>query len=263
MNKFYIQIALFLLNIFPYANNEALATEPAPGEDTKPLSHIATSEEVFEKNKHLLCTNPEETKNAIELMDEAVSHLKLHATDVGNYEPFGQGYESRAFYSKKKDKSNGIILKANLKFEDSNKYNTLINMIWDPDSDNLFNNGSVKIARVYDPNLVIIQQRYKKGFMTRQKYFYALLKKAQISENITIIAMASANINDHNPSGKKYENKIIENANLFTTDIDSEDDIRKGKLRKVFVNIAGYLIENKSRWIDIIYIESIDGYTSL
>lgn len=39
--------------------------------------------------------------------------------------------------------------------------------------------------------------------------------------------MTTPNINDHNPSKKIYKNKIIENANLFKTDIDSEEDIRR------------------------------------
>lgn len=69
--------------------------------------------------------------------------------------------------------------------------------------------------------------------------------------------MTSADINDHNPSRKKYKNKIIKNANLFKTDIDSEEDIRKGKLKKIFVNIAGYLIEKKADNLDITYIESV------
>ncbi|CAD2099531.1 fam-a protein [Plasmodium vinckei] len=263
MNKFYIQIVLFLLNISIYLNNKTLATEQTPGKATKTKSkdHYATSEEIYEKNKHLLCTNPEETKQAEKLMNEAVAHLEQHATNRDDYESIGVNYNSRISYYKKTNQSNATILKANLSSYDPNKYDNIIGMLWDPDCPNFFNNGSVKIARVYDPNLVIIQHRYKKGFMSHQKYFYALAKKAQI-EDAAIIVMTSANINDHNKNKDSYKNTIIENANLFTTDIDSEDDIRKGKLKKVFVNIAGYLIEKKNNNIDITYIESIDGYAS-
>ncbi|KEG00173.1 hypothetical protein YYE_04978 [Plasmodium vinckei vinckei] len=71
--------------------------------------------------------------------------------------------------------------------------------------------------------------------------------------------MSSGNINDHNPSKKAYQNTFIKKANSFTTDIDSEEDIRKGKLKKTFVNIAGYLIE-KSKWhVDIAYVESVSN----
>ncbi|SCL89836.1 hypothetical protein PCHDK_000519000, partial [Plasmodium chabaudi adami] len=71
------------------------------------------------------------------------------------------------------------------------------------------------------------------------------------------------NIIDHHPSNKEYQNTIIENANLFKTDIDSDDDIKNGKLKKMFVNIAGYLIEKKDGHIDITYIKSIDGHPTL
>lgn len=69
--------------------------------------------------------------------------------------------------------------------------------------------------------------------------------------------MTSANIIDHHPSKKEYKNTIIENANLFTTEVDSEDDIRKGKLKKLFVNIAGYLIEKKNTYVYVTYVESV------
>ncbi|CAD2102058.1 fam-a protein [Plasmodium vinckei] len=87
-------------------------------------------------------------------------------------------------------------------------YNEIINEIWDSNHVNSFNTDFVK--------------------------------------NTTIIVMASADINDHNPSSKKFKNTIIENVNLFKADIDSEDDIRNGKLRKTFVNIAGYLIKKNT-----------------
>ncbi|SCL86929.1 Acidic phosphoprotein precursor PCEMA1, putative, partial [Plasmodium chabaudi adami] len=243
---------------------DLLCTDPEKDTKTKSKSNVwySTSEEIYEKNKHLLCTNPEETKEAEKLMNEAVGHLEQYATSIDGYESLGKSYDNVVRYYKKKNEDHTDVLKANLTFEDPNKYDALLGILWDPDCDNLFNNGFVKIARVYNPNLVMIQQRYKKGVMSRQKYFYALLKKARISEDATIIVMTSANINDHNPSKNEYKNTIIENANLFTTDIDSEDDIRKGKLKKVFVNIAGYLIENKNNHINITYVESINGHAS-
>ncbi|ETB61204.1 hypothetical protein YYC_01143 [Plasmodium yoelii 17X] len=76
-----------------------------------------------------------------------------------------------------------------------------------------------------------------------------------------MVVMSSANINDHNPSNKKYQNEIVKSANLFKTDIDSEQDIRKGKLKKTFVNLIGYLIEKKDRYINITYVDSIEGHS--
>ncbi|EAA16158.1 hypothetical protein [Plasmodium yoelii yoelii] len=116
-----------------------------------------------------------------------------------------------------------------------------------------------KIVRVYNPNLVMIQQRSKSHRLGRQKYFYALAANFKISENKTIIVMASANINDHNRKNVKlFRNTIIENPNSFKADIDSEDDIRNGRLQKMFVNLNGYIVEKKNGRVYITYINSVN-----
>ncbi|CAD2108017.1 fam-a protein [Plasmodium vinckei petteri] len=266
MNKFYIQIVFFLLCVSVYLNNKTLATESVPGKapKTKSKNRYATSEEIYEKNKHLLCTNPEEIKQAEKLMDEAVIHLVHHVTNKDGYKFCGNNSVNNASYYKKKHEDHTDVIKINSYFYNSDKYNKIINRIWDPDSEKLLDTGFAerKIVRVYNPNLVMVQRRSKKESSEPQKYFYALAKKAQISKDKTIIVMTSANINDHYPSNKEYKNTIIENANLFKTDIDSENDIRKGKLQKTFVNIAGFLIEKKDKQIDINYVESIDEHGS-
>ncbi|CAD2089750.1 fam-a protein [Plasmodium vinckei brucechwatti] len=265
MNKFYIQTALFLLSIFAYANNEILATEPALGENTKPQlrSRYPTSEEVYEKNKHLLCTNPEETKQAEKLMNEVVKHLEYHATNNDGYKVYIRDRGDGISYYKKKHDDQTYILKINLNIYASSQYNDIINKLWDPNTPNTFNNGSVKIAHVYNPNLVIIQQRYGKNYRGNQKYFYALATKAEISEGKTIIAMTSADINDYNPSKKEYKNTIIENANLFKSNVNPDGDIQNGELDNLYVNLAGYLIEKKGDDLEITYIESINGYSTI
>ncbi|CAD2092370.1 fam-a protein [Plasmodium vinckei lentum] len=265
MNKFYIQHVFFLLSIFVYANNEALASEPNIKNYNKvPLSTFThpTPEELYEKNKHLLCTNPEEAKQADKLMNEALLHLVYHAKNEDDYKPHRSKLPFQTVVHKKKHEDITDVLRIKLEVSDPNQYNYSINKVWNPNSPNSFNTGSVKIVRVYNPYLVMIQQRYeqKKGF--RQKYFYALAKRAEISEDQAIIVITSANINDHNPSDKQYENTLIKSANLFKTDIDSEDDIRDGKLQKVFVNLAGYLLEKKHDHIDATYVESIDGHAT-
>ncbi|SCL88452.1 fam-a protein [Plasmodium chabaudi chabaudi] len=273
MNKFYIQIVLFLLSIFVYVNNKTLASEHAPkkaspndpNEDTAPTPpyRCLTSEEIYEKNKHLLCTNPKETKEAEELMNEAVEQLVHYAENNDGYAIYEDSSIIGPNLYKKKLENNTNVEKIVYLAYGINKYNDTINEIWDPNHASPFNNGDVKIARVYNPNLVIIQQRYKKKCGSSQKYFYALVKKTQISEGTTVIVMTSANINDHNPSKKEYKNTIVESANLFTTDINSEEDIRQGKLKKAFVNLAGYQIQKRGDRADVTYIESIDGHTSI
>ncbi|CAD2087428.1 fam-a protein [Plasmodium vinckei brucechwatti] len=218
------------------------------------------NEEICEQNKHLLCTNPEETTNAIDLMTEAITHLEKHAADNDGYELCKiYDFYGMALYKKKHE--GYTIHKIKLNYYNFNKYDDTINELWYPAHGNSFKTGSTKkkIVRVYTPNLVMIHQRYKTWPFGRQRYFYALAAKAEVSKNRTAIVMTSANINDHNTSSKEYKNTIIESANLFKTDIDSKKNIRKGKLKKVFINIAGYIIEKTPGYVDVTYIESIDG----
>ncbi|VTZ69954.1 fam-a protein [Plasmodium chabaudi chabaudi] len=267
MIKFYIRIVLFLLSISLYVNNKALATEPAQEEDTKIKTKskkcYTTPTEIYLKNKHLLCNNRNETINAEKLMNEAATHLEYHITNNNGYELCKSSASCSRTFSRKKH-GDTLVQRTNLKYYHPNHYNEVINLLWNPAFANNFNNSSVKrkIKRVYNPNLVIIKQCYKDSKFGRWKYFYALAAKVDISEEKTIIVMASANINDHHPSKKEYKNTIIESANLFKTDIDSNIFIRNGILKKTFVNIAGYLVEKRDWYIDIIYLESIDGHTS-
>ncbi|EUD70733.1 hypothetical protein YYG_03855 [Plasmodium vinckei petteri] len=283
MNKFYIQITLFLLSIFLFVNNITLASEHAPKKfpqkapqrapqnvpqkappkgpnkatTSEPTDRCLTTKEIDEKKKDLLCTNPKETKEAEELMSEVVKQLEIHATDMRNYKIYVSGtYPDPTLY-KKKLENNTDVEKIEYEVYGFNKYDEIINEIWDPNHANPFNKGDVKIVRVYNPNLVMIQQRYKKKSRSSQKYFYALATKVQISENTTIIAYTSADINDHNPSTQKYQNTIVQKANSFKTDINSEEDIRKGQLTKTFVNLAGYYIQKRGNCVDITYVESV------
>ncbi|CAD2102078.1 fam-a protein [Plasmodium vinckei] len=238
-----------------------------PKKDTKtkakPEKACSTPEEIYEENKQLLCTNPNEITNAAKLMNEAATHLEHHIKSIEDYELYARNScYNRATSIKKYGNIVDQII--NLKYYHIDKYNEIINLLWNPALANHFNPHFVKrkIVRVYNPNLVIIRQRYKSPDGGRQKYFYALAAKIDISEEKTIIVMASANINDHHPSKKEYKNTIIESANLFTTDIDSNTLIRKGRWKKTFVNIAGYLIEKKNDCVNIGYLESINGHAS-
>ncbi|CAD2114478.1 fam-a protein [Plasmodium vinckei] len=262
MNKFYIQIALFILSIFAYTNNETLAAELAPGEDIKPLSRIATPEEVYEKNKHLLrtCKN---SINAANVMKDAVKHLEYHATSKDGYEVYLQNpNDSISYYIKKFDGQTDII-KVNLNIYASNQYNHIINRLWDPDTPSIFNKGTAEILHVYNPNLVMIRQFCKKDSKNYNKYFYALVGMAEISKDKTIIAMTSVNVNDRNPSNREYKNPILENASSFTSGVHPKDYITNDYYIQIHVNLAGYLIEKKGDDLEITYIESINGHSSV
>ncbi|CAD2097721.1 fam-a protein [Plasmodium vinckei brucechwatti] len=218
----------------------------------KPLVRYSTSNDVYNKHKHLLCTNPNEIKQAEELMDEAVERLEYHATNKDGYE-----YDSKIYL---KD-----IIFCKKKHEGQKVYYQVINKFWDPDFTNVFDNKNTKrkIVRVYNPNLVMIQQRYKDSHVGREKYFYALAKKVRISEDTTIIAMTSANINDGHPSKEEFKNALIENGNLFKTQINSEDDIRNEQLEKKFLNIGGFLIKKILEHVSITHIKSMYGNASI
>ncbi|VTZ80364.1 fam-a protein [Plasmodium yoelii] len=279
MSTFYINFFFFLLTISLCVNNKTLATELSPKTYTKPKSKKFTifkskksypakdnTEEIYQKNKHLLYTDPEETINACRFMTEALTHLEHHATSKDDYVLYGRNSVYYMFFYKKKHRGHTNVKKIEYIVDDPNMYNGLINRFWNPDSSNFLYTGSVKrkFVRVYSRNLVMIQQRCKKWPWSREKYFYALAAKFKTSENKTMIAMASTNIIDHNRKNKKYfENKIIENANLFQAEIDSEDDIRNGKLIKMFVNLNGYIVEKKNKYIEITYVNSNDEHGSI
>ncbi|CAD2103400.1 fam-a protein [Plasmodium vinckei petteri] len=254
MNKFYIQTALFLLSIFAYANNEILATEPAPGEDTKPQlrSRYPTPEEVYEKNKHLL----RKFKSSIgfsEVMKEAVKQLEYYATTTDGYEPCIQNHGDGISYYKKKIDDNTDILKINLNIYASSQYNDIVNRLWDPNSPNIFNKGDVER----------ISQICKKDSEKYKKYFYAFVSKAEISKDKTIIAMTSSNTTDGNHPDIIYKNPILKNAYLGVIRTDHNDYVINENYKKVHVNLAGYLIEKKGDDLEITYIESIDGHSSI
>ncbi|SCL93224.1 fam-a protein, partial [Plasmodium chabaudi adami] len=249
---------------FVYANKETLATELALEKNTTPqLNHCyPTPEEVYKKNEHRLCVSSGEAMHAGQVMNEAVKYLEHYATSEDGFKLFVKNPDNGLSHYIKKLDDKTDILKINLNIYASNQYDAIISKYWDPDTPNTFNKGSVKIARVYDPNLVLIQHRYEKDSKDNQKYFYALMKRAQISENKTIIAMTSADIDDHNPYRKKYENKIVKSANGFQTSVDSEHYIRQYESKNVHVNLAGYLVEKKGENLEITYIESIEGHST-
>ncbi|CAD2089715.1 fam-a protein [Plasmodium vinckei lentum] len=263
MNKFYIQTALFLLSIFAYSNNETFAAETAPGEDTKPQlrSRYPTPEEVYEKNKHLL-RSIKRGASVPEVMKEAIEQIEYHATSTDGYKPFMQNHGDGISYYKKKHNQRDI-LKINLNIYSSNQYNDIVNRLWDPNSPNIFNKGDVEIARVYSPNLIGIYQSYPKGSKSYQKHFSAFVSKAEISKDKTIIAMTTSNTTDGNDPNIVYKNPILKNAYLISNRITPKDYVINEKSEIVHVNLAGYLIEKKGDDLEITYIESMDGYSSL
>ncbi|CAD2096659.1 fam-a protein [Plasmodium vinckei] len=262
MNKFYIQIALFLLSIFAYANNESLAAEPAPGEDTKHQlrSRYATSEEVYEKNKHLLCPGHDHTP-VTDIMDEAIKQLEYYATSKDGYEVYIQSPNDSISYYVKKIDDKTSILKVHLNIYASSQYDDIINRLWDPNAPKFFNKGT--IVHVYNPNLVGIRQFCQKDSKHYQKYFYALAAKDEISKDKTIIAMTSSNTTYKHHSNIEHKNPILKKGNSHYGSLRPKYYGTDEKYKKIYVNLAGYLIEKKGDDLEITYIESIEGHSSI
>ncbi|CDU19663.1 fam-a protein [Plasmodium yoelii] len=219
------------------------------------------SDELYENHKHLLCTNREEIKNAEKVMKDAMPLLIHHATNGNSCDKSCQS-KNNGKLNMAKHGGDTYIGKMNHKFPNPNMYTDLITMLWNPycpnKLDKTLNNG--KVVRVYTPNLIMVQYRYKNNNESFQRYFYALAAKYKVSEDTAVIVMSSANINDHNHTEQKnYTNLILESANSFETEVDSEPDIRRGELKKMFVNLSGYLIKKEHNYVDITYIRSIDG----
>ncbi|SCM03543.1 fam-a protein [Plasmodium chabaudi chabaudi] len=219
------------------------------------------SDELYEQHKHLLCTDRGEIIRAEKVMKEAVSLLMHHATtESSNDKPYKSKNDKKL--NMEKHEGDAYIGKSNHKYPDSDMYTDLVDMLWDPSCsqkpDKTLKNG--KVIRVYTPNLILVQYRYKNNNEDFQRYFYALARKHQVSEDTTVIAMTSGNINDHNSADTRiYTNPIVESANLFKTEVNSEPDIRRGELKKMFVNLSGYLIKKESNYVDITYVRSMDG----
>ncbi|CAD2089278.1 fam-a protein, fragment [Plasmodium vinckei brucechwatti] len=224
-------------------------------------------------------------------MNEAVKRLEHYAISKDGYILL-EKRSGNIFLYKKKHEGHTNVERIIYSVDDLNKYNEIINEIWDSNHVNSFNTDFVKITRVYNQNLVMIQKRCKKVFFGRQRYFYALVKKFQVRKPFLFCFVINRishimtpnlfkctfinfvyikrhnynchgfrNINDHNPSSKEFKNSIIENVNLFKADINSEEDTRNGKLKKAFVNIDGYLIKKKhDSYIDITFVSSINGH---
>ncbi|EAA19464.1 hypothetical protein, variant [Plasmodium yoelii 17X] len=208
---------------------------------------------------HLLCTNPEEAQQAAEVMDEARKRFLHYATSNYNYNLY-ENYSENASSYFRKYKNHTDIGKFHIKIYYPHAYDEIVNILWDPNGPKKYDSDLIsgKVVRVYDPNLLMIQKSQRCYTTLFNRYFYALSAKYKVSEDTTIIVMASANINDHNKKNvKKYENVIVTSANSFKTDVDSEKEIRKGKLKKMFVNLSGYLITKHDKYVEIIHIDSV------
>ncbi|ETB59998.1 hypothetical protein YYC_02391 [Plasmodium yoelii 17X] len=247
MNKIYIKIALALLSVAGYMQNIAFASEYAPS--------VNSSTEV----KEYIFIEPDEAEQAEYIMDEALDLVQQHAKHTDDYELYYKEDEGAIIYFKS---VNGTeIGKLELTIPNPDSYSDIVNMLWDPNGaknfDNSFVNG--KFSRIYNKNLVIRQQRYEGLVKLWHVYYYALASKYELSEDTTVIVLASSNVNDgDNRTFETYVNPIVKSARSFNPEVHSEEDIKIGRLYKTYINLVGFIIKKEDDCVKITNISSID-----
>ncbi|CAD2087422.1 fam-a protein [Plasmodium vinckei brucechwatti] len=235
MDKCYIKAILFLLNLFAYMNDNALASEISPeknflkslfkksvNKDIDATSPNNISNIIDEPSDSLICTNPDEIEKAKNLMSEAIEKLQEHAIHSNDYSLY-QHYDddTNVYYKKYKHLD---IQKIDTKVYNTDKYEDVINRLFTLNNRKYYGHLLVKgkIVREYNPNLIMTQQRYT-NLDEFKGYFYAIAGKHKVSEDTTVIALSSANINDYNEHDQNfYRNHIVESANSFETAMEMD-----------------------------------------
>ncbi|SCM00827.1 hypothetical protein, conserved [Plasmodium chabaudi adami] len=82
-----------------------------------------------------------------------------------------------------------------------------------------------------------------------------------ISKGKTIIAMTS--VDDQNPSRKEHKSPILKKADSLRPSIEYKNYIMNKEFERIYVNLDGYLIQKKGDDLEITYIESINGYSTI
>ncbi|SBS88447.1 fam-a protein [Plasmodium malariae] len=215
-------------------------------------------EEKIKKMKHLVCKNKEEIKKVNEIITEADKLLYKFAVEDNDYNKYSSiDKESHLYFKKVKNTDVG---KLSLIFHDSSKLEKLIRVIWDENGTKKFDPHFIegKILRVYDKDLILIQQSYKGTLGNEGRYFYTLAHKKKINSESYIITCVSLNVNDNNKKGKSsFVNPFISSVNSFSIDIECDQEIMNSSLKKMFINLSGYYIKKENTSMKLTYISSV------
>ncbi|CAD2100778.1 fam-a protein [Plasmodium vinckei brucechwatti] len=251
----YIKIALTLLSVARYMQSIAFA-----------IGSISSTNSSNPKIKQQLSISTEEANQAADVMAEALVYAYKHVQNTKFYKLYLKEDEGATLYFKRVN--NTDIAKLELTIPNPDSYDGIINMLWNPNGEKNFDNSFIKgsFSRIYNKNLVIVQRRYKNSLGSGQIYYHALANKVESSKDKTIIVMTSSDMNDHDVTTLKeyvypiieYVNPIVEYANSFTPHIDSEDDIRNGRLSKMYVNLVAFFIKKENDSVKVTYVSSID-----
>ncbi|SCL83517.1 fam-a protein [Plasmodium chabaudi adami] len=239
--SFVSEIAQRIANLNNESSNESLLMNPG-------------SEMRYKIHKHLLCMDPKETEKAIKHASEAVALLLKIGSNTDGYNVEFQANNRTFIYSKKVE--NIDIGKFITKTKSSDKYDEIINVLWDSNDiirpDLGVMNGEV--ARVYNPNLLMMEKsRDAFSIVSPSQIIYALATKVEISDDTTVILCPSININYLNKNQDDINVKeLLEDVKPIETNIDAEE-----ALIKLASNISGFIIKKNEDSVDVTYIHSI------
>ncbi|SCM12378.1 fam-a protein [Plasmodium chabaudi adami] len=212
-----------------------------------------------EEAKQQLFIDPEEAKQAADVMADALALAQEHAQNTKDYKLYYKKDDEAIIYFK--NFKDTVIGKLELIVPNPDSYDGIINMLMDPNGPkkiyNTFDEGT--LSRIYDPNLLIVRQQYKSIWGSWQRHFYALVNKVESSEDETAIIMVSLDVNDYN--NEKYKihvNPIVESANLFKPDINSQEDIRNKESKKMYINLVTFFIKKEENCVKVTFVGSID-----
>ncbi|CAD2087657.1 fam-a protein [Plasmodium vinckei lentum] len=274
MNKGYIKIALALLSVTGYMQNIAFASETAVATNSSnvEVNQISADTEGVKqqlsappkkakqqlnlRSKQQKCSDPEEAKQAADVMAEALNVAKKHAEHTDDYEVHYAGNGAILHFKPLKYASMGKLV---FTIPNADSYADIVKMLWNQNAEKKLNDAFIRgtISRMYNKNLAIIQQRYQGPIWTT--YYNALANKVELSEDETAIVLVSSNMNDHNLSkGLNYINPIVKSANSFKPDVNSESDIRIGLLHKAYINLMAIFIKKEANGVKITQLTSIE-----
>ncbi|SCL91094.1 erythrocyte membrane associated protein 1, putative [Plasmodium chabaudi chabaudi] len=223
-----------------------------------------TSNENCEKGNSQMCSDPEETNNVTEIMDEAVYRLRQYANFNHGYNDYYIGDEELSLCFTEHEGTE--IERFYLAIPNPDKYNEIVKMFYTFKGISYLGNLDVKarIVRKYYSNLVMMYNDYKGRTIPFHGYSYVLSADVQESEDITMFVQTSVDINGHKDANKtKYKNTIVESANSFNTDVYTSEYTQMQKIKKLFINLSGLIIKKKSDYVGITYVNSIYDDKSL
>ncbi|VTZ67111.1 fam-a protein [Plasmodium chabaudi chabaudi] len=204
---------------------------------------------------HQLSLKINEGKHAEHVMTDALNAAKEHVKSTKDYKLYSKKYKGESLHFK--SVNNAEIGMLEFTIPNADNYNDIVKMLWDPNGEKKFNRVFVEgsFSRVYNTQLAIIQQRYQG--LVWDRYYNAVARKYQLSEDETAIVLTSSDMDDNNYDNTKYVNPIVKSANTFNPIIES-DDHRDRVSTKMQVNLVAFFIKKEANGVKITHLCSMN-----